>query len=144
MDHVTVTREEMQLAGIETRASNAEAHKLGEHWGRFFGDERLRGVDKLDDDVIAVYCEYEGDHTQPYPFFLGYRVAAGAEVAEGLVQRQVPGGSFAKVVSLGEQPAALIESWQTIWGAPLARRDDADYEIHSASDRSRVEIYVGI
>ena len=44
----------------------------------------------------------------------------------------------------GVQPQALIETWQTIWNTPLDRRYQQDYELHSASDRSRVEIFVGV
>ncbi len=142
MNYETITCDGLELVGLETRASNADPASIGALWGRFFGDPGVQQVDALDDAVVAVYCEYEGDHTQPYTFFLGRRVAPEAAVPEGCVRRRVGRGSFARFIAEGEQPAALIETWQAIWTTPIERRYEADYEIHAGGPR--VEIFVGI
>ena len=144
MNHEAVTREQFELVGLETRASNADPSPIGALWGRFFGDARMQSLDALDDDVVAVYCEYEGDHTRPYTFFLGRKIEPGTEVAQGRAHRRGPGGAVARVVAEGEQPAALIGAWQAIWTVPLERKYDHDYEIHPQADRERVEIFVGV
>ena len=145
MHAATVTRDRMSLLGITTRASNAEAERLGTLWQRFFAEgvtERITG--RLDDAIVAVYCEYAGDHTEPYTFFLGHRVPPDGPVPEGLARCVVPAGRFACFAAEGEQPQALIRTWQAIWQAPLERRYEADFEIHDPAEPTRVGIYVGV
>ena len=135
----------MVLVGIETQASNDRADLLGAHWQRFYAEDVAGQIpDRLGDETVAVYCEYEGDHTQPFTFFLGCPVDAQAAVPDGLVRRDVPGGTYACVISQGKQPMALMDSWTHIWEMPLPRRFEADYEIHRADSPDRIEIYVGV
>ena len=148
MNHESLELSALELAGLETRASNDDPSPIGALWGSFFSDARMQKVPALDDDVVAVYCEYEGDHTRPYTFFLGRRIGPDGCLPEGLpegiVRRRVPAGKFARIVSVGEQPGAMIAAWQEIWGMPLARRYDHDFEVHPAADPTRVEIHVGV
>jgi len=142
MSHKTLARDGFDVIGIETRASNADSAPIGALWGRFFGDPQMQQLDAVEDYPVALYCEYESDHTKPYTFFLGRQVAPGADVPAGLVKRHVPAGSYTLFLADGEQPAKLIETWGSVWETPLERRYDVDYEIHR-SDRL-VEIYVGV
>lgn len=145
MDYETEARDAMTLVGIEVRASNERPDLLGALWGRFHAEGIAGQIDeRLGYEAVAVYCEYEGDHTQPYTFFLGCRVEASAAVPEGFVRRAVPAGSFAHVASVGEQPGAMIQAWMAIWEAGLPRRFDVDYEIHDPTTPDRVDIYVGV
>ena len=85
MDYETVSCTEMLLAGIQTRASNDDPSKIGELWGRFMSDEAVARLDKLDPDPVAVYCDYDGDHTQPYTFFLGCPLSLDPRPDIGLI-----------------------------------------------------------
>ena len=145
MSAETVTRESMSLVGISTRASNTEAERLGAHWQRFFVEGVTgRVAERLDDAIVAVYCEYAGDHTEPYTFFLGHRVPPDGPVPEGLARCVVPAGRFACFTAEGEQPQTLIRTWQAIWQAGLERRYEADFEIHDPAEPTRIGIYVGV
>jgi predicted transcriptional regulator YdeE len=137
-------RDGMTLVGIETRASNDRGDLLGAHWQRLLSERVIERVEgRLDDTVVAVYRDYEGDHTQPYTFFLGFRVADAAAVPEGMARRSIGEGPYAHVIAEGEQPQALIHAWMKIWDLPLDRRYEADYEIHDP-DGEKVDIYVGV
>ena len=141
MSHKLLSRAGFDVAGIETRASNEDTGPIAALWGRFFDDPRVQQLGTIEDDVIAIYCEYESDHTKPYTFFLGRRIEPGAPIPDGLVKRHVPRGRYAFFLADGAQPATLVETWGTIWETPLERRYDVDYEIHRSS--TLVEIYVG-
>ena len=144
MGHEVVTREPLHAIGFEIRTSNDRAHEIGEHWGRFMvGGNADEIPGRIDDTIVAVYAEYEGDHTQPYTFFLGCPVAAGTEVPPGMVARELPGGAYACFRSEGEQPKAMIDTWQGIWSAPLQRSFRVDYEVHYPSEPQRVDILIG-
>ena len=143
MEYETQAREPMQLIGFEIRTANDRAHEIGEHWGRFMvGGVADEIPGRTDDSIVAVYAEYEGDHTQPYTFFLGCPVVPGTEVPPGMVARDVPGGTYARFLAEGEQPQALMDTWQQIWGTPMTRSFTVDYEVHRPAEPTRAEIYI--
>ena len=39
---------------------------------------------KLTGEILAVYHQYEGDHTKPFSYFIGCKVKADTEVPPGL------------------------------------------------------------
>lgn len=129
------------VAGVETRASNDDPSPIAALWSTVFDDPGIQALADPGEEMIALYCDYEGDHTQPYTFFLGRRVPLGTEIPEGLVRREVPAGRYAVFLAEGPIPQALIETWGRIWNAPLERRFDVDYEIHRTP--TRVEVHVG-
>ena len=134
-----------RLIGRATRASNEDPSAIGGLWGSLYAEpfgDQLTG--RQGDEVYSVYCEYEGDHTQPYTVFLGYRVPAEMPSPPGLLRRFVPGGRFAKFVATGERPASVIETWQRIWTSGLERAYAADFEVHPADDTAPVDIFVGV
>lgn len=142
-DLVFEDRPVLHLVGIETSASNDRADLIGAHWQRFHAEGipgRVLGREGR--AVVAVYSEYEGDHTQPYTFFLGCPVGAGAATPEGLARRELPAGPYARFDAVGEQPGALVQTWMGIWSSGFERSFVADYEIHDPDDPSRVVIYV--
>jgi predicted transcriptional regulator YdeE len=145
VSHELLQREAQTLIGTEIRTSNDRADQIGELWGRFMAGgmaEQIPG--RTDASIMALYCEYEGDHTRPYTFFLGCPVAPGTEAPEGLVSRDVPAGAYALFAAEGAQPQALIETWGRIWTADLSRRYETDYEIHRPGDPGRVDVFVGV
>jgi len=144
-EYEIVRRDALTLIGNEIRTSNDRAHEIGEAWGRFLvGGQAEEIPGRVDASIMAVYCEYESDHTGPYTFFLGCPVEPGTQVPDGMVTRDVPAGSYALFAAEGEQPQALIDTWGRIWSADVARRFDSDYEIHRPEDPGRVDIFVGV
>ena len=143
MAHETVTREPLTVMGLAIRTSNENAHEIGALWQRFMGEGLAAGIPgRIGEATVAVYCEYESDHTAPYTFLLGCPVAPGTEALEGFESRTLPGGDYACFVAVGEQPQALMDTWGQIWNAPITRAFEADYEIHDPSTPTRVEVFV--
>lgn len=138
-------RDGFRVIGFQIRASNENPAALGGVWEQFLkGGGAAQIGSRLSDDIVAVYCEYEGDHEQPYTFLLGCRVREGSTVPDGMVERYVPGGQYEQFEAVGEQPKALMEAWPKIWTAPIQRAFDADFEVHHAEDRQKVSIFIGV
>ena len=138
-------RQTFWLIGREVRTSNDDPSAIGGLWGSVYGDPFADKLpQKLGPEIYSVYCEYEGDHTQPYTCFLGYRVPEGTDVPEGLVGRRVPAGTYAEFVAEGEKPACIMETWQRIWQADITRAFESDYEVHAPDPAAPVAIYVGV
>lgn len=136
-------RSALRLVGWETPASNDDPQPIGALWQRLHGEDlATQVVGRQGRTVYAVYSDYQGDHTQPYTYFLGYAVGSDAPVPGGLVARDVPAGPYARIEAVGEQPGALIEAWMAIWSADLERSFQLDYEVHDPEHPDRVLIYV--
>lgn len=138
-----VERDGMTLIGLEIHTSNERAHEIGAVWQRFMGEALGDQIpERVGATVVAVYAEYEGDHTKPYTFFLGCPVSPGTAAPEGFRRRTVPAGRFARFVAQGEMPGALMETWAAIWNAPITRGFDVDYEVHDPTVPDGAEIFI--
>ena len=136
-------RAAIRLIGIETPASNDEPQLLGAHWQRLYADDvASQIVGRLSRVVHAVYSAYEGDHTKPYTFFLGYPVGEDAPVPDGFVAREAPAGPYARIDAQGDMPGALVQAWMGIWSSGLERSFRLDYEVHDPETPDRVAIFV--
>jgi len=131
------------VMGIATRASNAELNKIGDLWRRFhaMGDHQIVEA-RLSDFHYGVYCEYEGDWTQPYTMVVGCEVAEGTPAAEGLKTVRIEAGEFAVYTRRYGVPNPVFETWEEIWRTPLDRRYQADYDCYGAADGIRVNVGV--
>ena len=136
-------RPALRLIGWATPASNEDPSAIGALWQRLHAEDLASQlVGRRTRTVYAVYSAYEGDHTRPYTFFLGYRVGEDAPVPDGCVARELAAGPYARIEAVGEQPDALIRAWMGIWESGLERSFEQDYEVHDPEQPERVRIYV--
>jgi predicted transcriptional regulator YdeE len=134
--------EKLTIVGISDRVSNAEPHKIGDLWRRFraMGDGAAI-PERTSAAAYAVYCEYEGNHTQAFTALIGCAVAPDAAVPEGMRKIVIEAGRFAVYRPVGEMPQAVFDTWAEIWGTPLARRYQADFDRYGDEG---VSIHVGV
>jgi predicted transcriptional regulator YdeE len=135
--------ERLTIVGISDRVSNAEPSKLGDLWRRFhaMGDgNTIPG--RISDAAFGVYCEYEGDYTQPFTALVGCAVEQDAVVPEGMRKIVIEAGRFAVFRPTGEMPHGVFETWAEIWATPHERRYQADYDRYGGG--KPVEIHVGV
>lgn len=136
---------ERTLVGIECRASNDAPESIGAAWQRFMAEQLADQIPhRADGNLIAVYCDYDGDQTQPYTFFLGCIVDLLAELPMGLTTRVIPAGRYIKRKAVGPMPAGLFKEWQNIWSSDLDRTYVADFEIHDPTQPDNVDVFVGV
>lgn len=129
------TLESFQVIGLSIITDNEKgAESINEVWQDFFQKQigqKLEDV-RENDFIYAVYSDYEGDHTKPYRFTLGYKVKDGlnAPQMDDMHVVTTEGADYAMLSAAGEQPKALIEAWTTIWQSDLDRRFQTDFEIY--------------
>jgi predicted transcriptional regulator YdeE len=156
-EHMTkyeiVQKPAILVIGIDCQTSNApEAgpHDIPKLWQRFYCEDVMSQIpNKISNEVIALYCDYEGDFTQPYSFVIGCQVSSIDYIPEGLAAKIIPGSSYAVFHAIGEFPASLIETWGNIWKEPnLQRTYLGDFELYGEKFTSgtpqEVEVYIGI
>lgn len=151
-NYTIVQKPSMIVVGIECRTSNdpeAAPHDIPKHWDKFDAENVYpRILNKASNEVIALYCDYEGDCTQPYSFVLGCIVSSLDDVPEGMVVKTIPAASYAVFPTVGEYPASLIKTWEQIWATNLTRTYTADYEVYGdkfiSGDPKELDVFVAI
>jgi len=147
------------VIGISARTTNAIEMSgrgvIGNEWNRFMNDGLLGKIPhRTDTNILALYTDYESDHTGAYTFILGTKVSSADNVPPGMVIKEVPPGKYA-VFATARGPAAKVvpQSWQLINSLPKSapggdRIYQCDFEVYgpSAADpqHAQVDIYVGI
>jgi predicted transcriptional regulator YdeE len=133
----------LAVIGISTQASNASPEKIGDLWRRFHALGNQKTVEaRLDEAVYCVYCEYEGDASQPYTVVIGCAVAPDAAVPEGLKKIDIAAGTFAVFAVTRELPMGVFAVWSEVWATPLDRRYQADFDRYGPD--GAVTVHVGV
>jgi predicted transcriptional regulator YdeE len=151
-DYTVIQKPSINVIGIECRTSNAPKdapQDIPRLWGQFYSEDIINKIpNKASNEVIALYCDYEGDYTQPYSLVIGCSVTSLDSIPEGMVAKIIPAGSYAVFRAIGEYPATLIETWGNIWQTKLNRTYTGDYEFYgekfSSGSSQEVEVYIAI
>lgn len=159
MNPKTVEMKHFTVIGIAARTSNAKEMTpdgiIGKQWGRLFQEELIGKIpNRADQNVVAVYTDYDSDHNGEYTYLLGARITSDANVPAGMVAKKIPGGKFA-VFTTEKGPAAQVvpAAWMKINSLPKTavggdRTYRADYEVYDGRARDpqnlQVDVYVGI
>ncbi|MFP4313709.1 MAG: GyrI-like domain-containing protein [Alphaproteobacteria bacterium] len=120
------------VIGISVRTDNTKGTEdINKLWERFFSESTGQFIsDKVNDNIYAVYHDYEGDHESPYRLTIGYRVKPEAQTPADMTRIAVADQDYAVMSAAGEQPKALIETWQAIWSGDLPRSFKTDFELY--------------
>jgi len=123
------------VVGITARTTNADgqaAADINALWQRFFEEAVGDAIPRKDGKAIyALYHDYEGDHEKPYSLTIGCRVEnTDFALPDGMVSVYVPKSDYAVFAAQGEQPKALLDTWQAVWKSDLPRTYGCDVEIY--------------
>lgn len=151
-NYTIVQKPALIVIGIECRTSNAPEdgpQDIPKLWEQFYVEEISNQIpNKISDEVIALYCDYEGDHTQPYSLVIGCPVESLKDVPEGMVAKIIPAGSYAVFRAVGEYPSSLIKAWGNIWQTDLKRTYTGDYEWYGdkfiSGSPKEVEVFIAV
>jgi predicted transcriptional regulator YdeE len=121
----------------------------GSLWQKFESEKvAARIPNKLGEEVYAVYFEYEGDHTQPYSYFIGCKVETDAAGLPGLDTLLISSEDCVKIEAKGKMPDCVANAWRGIWNTVIDRAYQYDFEKYD--DRSKdwsnaeVDIFVSV
>ncbi|MGB0176652.1 MAG: effector binding domain-containing protein, partial [Owenweeksia sp.] len=132
----TVTKQAFKIVGmgIRTTNENGQAMKdLGELWGNFQPAEVAAKIpNRVSDTFYGVYTNYESDHNRPYDALIGFEVSDFNNVPEGMVAKQMEGGTFALITAKGDMRKGepIAKAWNDINQKDLARAFTNDFEVY--------------
>ncbi len=145
MEHELVSKGDFKVIGISRRISNENAQKeIPEMWKEFILNNYLEKIPNLkSNSIMALYTDYEGDHTKPFIYTIGCEVTSIQDVPLGLDGVTVPGNKYALFRVKGGLPDSLIETWKEIWTSKsLERKFEADFEVVKGADE--VHVYISL
>lgn len=143
-----IEKPSFRLMGIECKTRNhpdAAPQDIPELWNRFFSENVLGQIpEKTSDEVVCLYCEYEGDFTMPYTCVIGCPTGAH-EAPPGLVVKTIPQAAYAVFKAEGELPQSIIDAWGRIWTTDLDRTYTGDFEVYPDFNGSNdVKIFIAV
>lgn len=147
--------DEKKVAGFYIRTTNKNGQSINdqsEFWEGFFTkgmNDKINNKKNLS-EILGVYFDFAGDHTDDYSFLIGYEVNDFKDIPEEVTTLTIPSGKFALFTdkekrNIGEKVGLL---WTEIWNTKIVRRYDKDFEIYKLdsmnSENPQVDIFVGI
>ena len=152
MNHKIITKDAFQVIGIEIRTSNQKAMlDLPKLWDKFFAENIKNQIpNKVNSNYLAVYTNYEGNHTKPYTCILCCEVNTLDTIPAGMVGKTIPFAKYEVFTVVGKMPDKIFEAWNDIWNSDIEKRRAyiADFEQYGNkygnSENSEMEIYIGI
>lgn len=153
MNNITI--EEKKIIGMTIRTTNENGQSANDIellWQKFWKDETIHQLEqKINNDIYAVYTNYETDFTGHYDTIIGYEVSTLTVVPEGLVGLVIEGGEYAEYVSKGKMPEAVFNTWLGIWADQefnSKRAYKADFTVHGEKyndgPEAEVETFISI
>ena len=142
------------LAGLalKNKTTNENSQSMtdcGNLWQEFEKGgyaEKIPG--KTGNEIYAVYHSYEGDHTQPFSYFIGCKVRPGTEVPPGLDVLEVPSETCVKFTAKGKMPDCIAGTWNEIWESDIERNYRCDFEVYDEKSRdwnaAEVDIFISV
>ena len=133
------------VQGISGRVQNDNPAGIGALWDKVWkSDLHKTIIDKLSDDMVCVYHDYQGTHLDPFVMTIGFRVSSNAADISGLNKADVPAQMTNRFETIGPQPDTLISQWGSIWEMPLKRTYIADYDVYDSANPDKVTVTIGI
>ncbi len=149
--HYTIEHQKKKFfIGLELRTNNDEcSFTMPAHKDRFFNENIPSKIpNKVNNNILALYTDYEGDYTKPYSWILGCEVSSLDTISDGLVGKVIPESNYAVFTTQGEFPQGLIAAWQAIWKSNLHRSYTCDFEVYGSGfdpqKNPQVKVYIAI
>lgn len=143
-----------ELIGLKlphkTQNRNGQSNRDGGNlWQKFERQQIASQIpQKLSEAIYAVYFDYEGDHADPFSYFIGCRVAPGAPLPGGLDRLIIPAQTYQKLIAKGPMPDCIAGLWKEIWETDLPRAYIVDFEIYGEKsknwDQAEIDVFLSI
>lgn len=150
---MTSKKEALSIVGISKRTSNApgKAEKdIPDLWKKFMSTHIMESIpNKLNNNIFALYTDYESDHTGAYTIIIGCEVESLDNIPETFTVKFVPESKYQKFTAKGDLTNdAVINKWMEIWKTDLKRTYTTDIEIYGDKAMNptdgEVDIYIAI
>ena len=152
MKNEIINKDSIKIIGIELRTTNENnqaVKDISQFWEKFYVENiKDRIPNKIDDEILGLYIDYEGDFTKPYSLIICCKVSTFDEIPKGMVAKIIPAAKYVVFTAKGKMPGKLLETWQYVWNSDLDRTYTGDFEIYGQKfgnpEDSEVDVYIAV
>lgn len=141
------------IIGIKIRTTNKDmqaAKDIPALWEQFMSKNvREKIPNKQNNDVYAIYTNYESDYTGAYDMIIGCKVASLNDIPTDMIGIVIPESAYQEFIAKGKLKDNIVyNKWMEIWQTSLDREYKADFEIYPENviptENTDVPIYISI
>lgn len=126
---------DFKIIGVSTQTTNENGQSIKDVealWNTFWNKNITAQIpNKINENIYAVYTDYESDYKGKYTLIIGYLVSNLNNVPNNFVGREISVGNTEKFISKGKMPEAILKTWSEIWeNNKLKRAYRADVTVH--------------
>ncbi|KFF07479.1 GyrI-like domain-containing protein [Flavobacterium reichenbachii] len=145
--------QKFSIIGISVRTTNENgqsAKDIPALWNKFITEGIAEKIpNKINNDIISIYTDYEKDHTKPYTTILGCVVENLESIPPEMTGKTMEAQQYEKFVAKGNLADGIVYSeWLKIWESNLERAYNSDFEVYGAKaqnpENAEVEIYISV
>ena len=141
-----------KIIGLAVRTTNVENQSMldiGALWERVHSEQIGDQIpNRIDEDLLSVYTDYEGGHMEPYTTLIGCRVSSLDEIPDGMTGKEIKGGDFIKITGKGKIPEVVMQTWMQVWNMDIERIYTSDFEVYGTKshdlENAEIDIYVSV
>lgn len=117
---------------LKTSYENGRFQKeVPELWDKLYRENLTEKVsNKVNDELLAVYTDYEGDYTKPFTYMLGFEVSSLDAIPEQMRGIEIAASSYVILTAQGGFPLSNMQKWQAIWNSNVKRAYTTDFEVY--------------
>lgn len=116
------------------KTSHENAHfqnNVPQLWDRFYQENLAEKIpNKVNEDLLAFYTDYEGDYSKPFTYLLGCEVSHLDNIPEEMKGLEIKASSYVVFTAKAGFPLSMMNIWQTIWDSNLKRAYTTDFEVY--------------
>lgn len=148
MNYEVVSLKEKKVIGLSAKTNNA-APDIGEVIGGLWEQMFQEGVydaipNKANDKALGIYTDYADKEQGDYTILVACEVTESETIPQGMIERTLPAGNYAKFIVKGHMVTAVQEFWQQLWTIDLPRAFTYDFEEYQDNEMENAEIHMYI
>ncbi len=141
MKYEIVMLKEKRVVGFCQRTGNDKedmGNVIGGLWQKWSQVNDVQG--RKNKKYIGLYTDYVG---MEYDTTVGCEVEKSTLIPEGMTEKIIPAGKYAKFVLHGDVVKTVQQAWEDIWKMNLERTFTGDFEEYQeGEDMENMEIYI--
>lgn len=134
------------IIGISVRTINKDnqsGNDIGNLWNKWFSEDLSTKIpNKISDDIINMYTDYNSDEHDFYTAVLGHKVSSLDMIPEGFIGKHILDENYKEFISKGKLPECVLNTWENIWNSKLDRKYTADFDVYNSMTMNPEDVEV--
>jgi predicted transcriptional regulator YdeE len=122
----------LMVVGMVIETSNESTTDIPNFWSSFFSNSSIDLIkNRVNQKLIAVYFDYQGDNTKPFKVLIGAEVSKVEGLSSNMLKLEIPAQSYRhRNLREGKFPDKIIDAWKDVWLTKEARSYSFDLEVY--------------